>query len=368
MRIVSLRVMVDSNLGMVTNDMTSKSRLENVMIVSSNIIGKDQVQYTGGVVGYQSAASIYNIMIVSSNITGGKESIDVGGIVGFISRSKIKKVYVVSVIVSQFGLDGYNGQDNHVGGVAGYGYGTDIQSVTVMDSIVHGSGVKRGGVVGLSDSDLLTDVNVIRTTISGFGSGNVYVGGVCGGVYNSDIQKATVSSATIIAPQYGKIVYLGGGVGDFFGKTIADLTVIDTVITVGARKIIAGTRESIHVGGSVGFLSGTKGSRFMVINTTINIEGNVQKGDVGLMAGNMQTNSSSVYILVSNSLININELNDIYVGSGAGVMSESSIANFTISNSILLFDGDGNIGSCIGSNKGGNNKCDFNEAIKSILP
>ncbi|MDP0590362.1 MAG: hypothetical protein QS748_14695 [Candidatus Endonucleobacter bathymodioli] len=80
---------------------------------------------------------------------------------------------------------------------------------------------------------MLTDVNVIRTTVSGFSPENVHIGGVCGGAYNSDIQKATVSSAIIIAPQYGKIVYLGGGVGVFYGKTIADLTVIDTVITVG---------------------------------------------------------------------------------------------------------------------------------------
>ncbi|MDP0590363.1 MAG: hypothetical protein QS748_14700 [Candidatus Endonucleobacter bathymodioli] len=108
----------------------------------------------------------------------------------------------------------------------------------------------------------------------------------------------------------------------------------------------------------------------MVINTTINIEGNVQKGDIGLMAGKMETNSSSVYILVSNSLINIKKLNDINVGGGAGVMSESSISNFTISNSSVLFEGEesnGNIGSCIGYNKGGNNKCDFNETIKSFF-
>ncbi|MDP0590361.1 MAG: hypothetical protein QS748_14690 [Candidatus Endonucleobacter bathymodioli] len=93
------------------------------MIVSSNIIGKDQVQYMGGVVGHQNGASIDNIMIVSSNITGGKKSFGVGGGVGFIDNfSKVKKVYVVSVIVTQFGR-----QDNYVGGVVGSSLDTDIQ-------------------------------------------------------------------------------------------------------------------------------------------------------------------------------------------------------------------------------------------------
>ncbi|MDP0590296.1 MAG: hypothetical protein QS748_14345, partial [Candidatus Endonucleobacter bathymodioli] len=379
------------NLGMVTNLMNRDSRLENVMIVSSNIIStdqvicvggavghqngasidnimivssniisKDQIEYMGGVVGRQNGASIDNIMIVSSNITGEKESFlaDIGGVVGLIKdRSEVKKVYVVSVIVTQFG------QENNVGGIAGYSSNTDIQSVTVMDSIVHGSGKMIGGVVGWSNSDLLKDVNVTRTTVSGFGSGDVYIGGVCGSASDSDIQKATVSSAIIIAPQYSNSVCLGGGAGIVGGGTIEDLTVIDTVITADSRKLI-------YVGGSVGSLSGTKGSRVMVINTTINIEENVQKGDVGWMAGNMQASSSFAYFLVSNSLINIKELNDINVGGGAGVMSESSISNFTISNSSVLLEGEGlkvNIGFCIGYNKGGNNKCDFNEAIKSFF-
>ncbi|MDP0563666.1 MAG: hypothetical protein QS721_15635 [Candidatus Endonucleobacter sp. (ex Gigantidas childressi)] len=63
----------------------------------------------------------------------------------------------------------------------------------------------------------------------------------------------------------------------------------------------------------------------------------------------------------------LREVTDITIGGAVGFIDSASISNFTVSRSMVLFEGKRSnvqIGFCMGDNKDGISKCDFDETKK----
>ncbi|MDP0561950.1 MAG: hypothetical protein QS721_06315, partial [Candidatus Endonucleobacter sp. (ex Gigantidas childressi)] len=345
---------INSRIGMVSNIMWKASSFDNVMIANSTLNGLSGVERVGGVVGEVHhiglGSECFKVMIVNVNIT--SLGSHLGGIVGKVRSLRIKEVYIGNTIVK--GAD----QDTFVGGVAGYSVGSTMQNVTVIDSIISGDNV--GGVVGFSWLDNVRICHVIRAKVNG-----ETVGGVIGFCAVGEMKNATVASSTIIA--HTDAPSAGGGIGYARRITSVDLTVIDTVIDTVIGVVNASSLDgSPAVGGGFGRSDlGVKFLNTMIIKTNLSIDGvSVHAGWGG---GQMAENDAHEQLAVSQSFINIMGVKDIKIGGAVGVIDSASISNFTVSRSMVLFEGEESnvqIGFCMGYNKDGNSTCDFDETKK----
>ncbi|MDP0560914.1 MAG: hypothetical protein QS721_00715 [Candidatus Endonucleobacter sp. (ex Gigantidas childressi)] len=335
-------------IGMVSNVMRGASSFDHVMIANSTLNGSE-VGYVGGVVGaaYNNVNENFNAIIVNVNITGSGQDAYVGGVAGKMRYVKIKEVYIDNTIVK------VAGQKSYIGGVVGYSSDSSIQNVTVIDSNI--SGKYAGGIVAYSKSDKVSTCHVIRTEVNGS-----FVGGVIGSGERSEMKNATVANSTIIT--HAKYPSIGGGIGLATAMTVVDLTVIDTVIDV----IITSSKYKSNVGGGFGWLgSGVQFSNTMIIKTNLSIVGDMV--DAGWGVGQMAGSNEYEQLAVSQSFINIKGVKDINIGGAVGFTDSASISNFTVSRSMVLFEGERSniqIGFCIGENKNGNSKCGFDETKK----
>ncbi|MDP0560912.1 MAG: hypothetical protein QS721_00705 [Candidatus Endonucleobacter sp. (ex Gigantidas childressi)] len=103
----------------------------------------------------------------------------------------------------------------------------------------------------------------------------------------------------------------------------------------------------------------------MIIKTNLSIDGG--SVDVGWGAGQMAVNDAHEQLAVSQSFINIKGVKSIKIGGAVGFTDSASISNFTVSRSMVLFEGKRSnvqIGFCMGYNKEGKSKCDFDETKK----
>ncbi|MDP0560899.1 MAG: hypothetical protein QS721_00640 [Candidatus Endonucleobacter sp. (ex Gigantidas childressi)] len=340
---------IDS-IGMVSNIMLRESSLDNVMIACSTLNGVSGVEYVGGVVGAAyNGSEVFKVIIINVNITGsgsGREA-RVGGVTGKMPSAKIKEVYIGNTTVNGVG------EENIVGGVVGESYEGSIQNVTVIDSII--SGKYAGGIVGVSESDNVSICHVIRAKVNGR-----TVGGVIGYGEGSKIQHATVANSTIIAR--AKSPSVGGGIGFAHNVIVEDFTVIDTVIDV----IIKPSLLESAVGGGFGrSYSGVQFSKTMIIKTNLSIDGDMVHA--GWVGGQMAENDAYEQLAVSQSFINIKGGKNITIGGAVGFIDSASISNFTVSRSMVRSEGQGSnvqIGFCMGYNKDGKSKCDFDETKK----
>ncbi|MDP0560913.1 MAG: hypothetical protein QS721_00710 [Candidatus Endonucleobacter sp. (ex Gigantidas childressi)] len=343
---------IEGMIGMVSNVMRWESSFDHVMIANSTLNGSE-VGHVGGVVGAaeNNVNENFNVIIVNVNITGSGAETRVGGVAGRMLGVKIKEVYIGNTIVKVAGPKGY------VGGVAGDSLGSTIQNVTVIDSII--SGKYAGGIVGSSWSDKVSTCHVIRTEVNGRCVGGI-VGGVIGFGDGSKMKNATVASSTIIADT--DVTYVGGGIGYARYITAVDLTVIDTVIDV----VITHSQDKSAVGGGFGRSDlAVKSSNTMIIKTNLSIDGG--SVDAGWGAGQMTGSGAYKQLAVSQSFINITGVTHIKIGGAVGFIDSASISNFTVSRSMVLFEGQGSniqIGFCMGDNKEGKSKCDFDETKK----
>ncbi len=153
-------------------------------------------EHIGGICGYSDRSTVSNC-VVNGDITGGN---NVGGICGYSDCSAISNCVINGSITG----------DNNVGGICGYISGNDS---TISDCVVKGTvkgGDNVGGICGYMSGD---DSNISSCIVSdSIISGKEKVGGICGETYESAgkisrcaIRKTTISATNLIGSICGKL-------------------------------------------------------------------------------------------------------------------------------------------------------------------
>ena len=182
-----------SNFGIVVGDMNG--RIENISVIGS--------QGGTGKIGGPSVLSMYNCS-------------NVGGIMVKFSSDENPNSFPANNLkyegVAVLGK-------SYVGGIVGL-LTNSIQSSNVNILLTLGEGLEYvGGIIGASSGNFfIDDVHFTGPSISIYGiKGDLYVGGISGGLYGSVIQNSSVSSVTIHGKDGMTGIYFGynegGGAG-----------------------------------------------------------------------------------------------------------------------------------------------------------
>ncbi|MDP0563595.1 MAG: hypothetical protein QS721_15240 [Candidatus Endonucleobacter sp. (ex Gigantidas childressi)] len=308
------------------------------------------------------ASCIEHIIIKNSNITGSKNSHYVGGVVGRVkgSGSQVAGIYIDNIIVvSVVGVD-----ESYAGGVFGAGYGVSMHNITIMDSIIRGESFYIGGVGGAaSHTSKFNDVNIIRVALNSPLTRGYSIGGMLGFCGPSNIASVTVSSSIINVNS--EIAYVGGIIGRT-DSTLKDITVIDTVINIAK---LGAARNHTTIGGGIGYLLDGIISKAVVINTTISAEEAIKivPGTINIGWEGRISNAKLKELLVGNNFLSINKPSNLTISNGVGLVANSEISNFKISNSrvlLLVPESDARVGFCMEYKTDVESYCDFNKAKK----
>ena len=321
--------------------------VRNILVDGVDVNGKAGVGGYSGGTDVNTAVNNVEVKNVSASGNGGN---CVGGFVGY-------QLYNKNII--QFNISVENGvirgSNNSVGGVYGYGAGSNLSAKNVEvfgagyvggifgddeyshnqqqsgfiveNSTIAAKGSFAGGIAGYTNNETLFDVEVKgtngnRTTVSG----SSYVGGVSGRSYavRAKVYKTDVSGGTVV----------GGVIGRYTG--VSNIVVQDVTVTatdnsamvggvIGAdagvqngiinKVTVSGGTNGNSVGGVVGYF-GNGGDYYIrdVELTDVEVRGN---NNVGGMVGMFKNTTVGVNILDCVANVNV-QANGEYVGGIMG--------------------------------------------------
>ncbi|NLR94073.1 autotransporter outer membrane beta-barrel domain-containing protein [Flammeovirga agarivorans] len=241
-----------SNVGGVVGQ-NIKSTLSNIFVNSVSVqhSAVDGISNLGGVIGYNQNSSGNRVLtnFNISDLTLSSSYSNVGGIIGLAeSQTNLSNVDIDDVTITAKsyagGVVGYNSSskisnsivsnldieitDKYVGGLVGKNDGSEIKL-----SMVHGkiSGKRRiGGITGDSNtSSKIKNVNAIITDLVVLDEGD-YVGGIVGGNYNSEVDRAYAVVVSFSVELGGSLVSsptIGGIVGEIGNSSTITKTYFD---------------------------------------------------------------------------------------------------------------------------------------------
>jgi hypothetical protein len=190
-------------------------------------------------------ATIKNVTIKNSTIIGGWATY-IGAVVGCDSNGKIINCHSDNVTVTSSGTS-----SAQVGGIAGYGYYTEIRGCTVNNCVLGcDNNYSLGGIIGyFSYMGSVSDCMVINTELCGSidnepWAASCFVGGICGSCYGTNFSNCIVIVREIKNNwKYYYDEYDEGTWG--FGKIIGDArwgdaTFIDMFVWEGTQLLFNG--------------------------------------------------------------------------------------------------------------------------------
>ncbi len=336
----------------------SSQSLSDIIVDGSITVESYGNAYVGGIVGYSDASisKCENNAIISLIVTNNGNASYVGGIVGFTSKNIDNCENNSTVSATQF----YGG---YVGGVAGnsgavsncknnadvyakstsktvycggvVGYAKSIDSCTnnaKVDALVYASNANyAGGVVGYSEGAISNCTNnengellINYSSSTSSSSSNQYFGGVAG--YGKSTVSDSTNYANVSAYSNG-VVYCGGVVGYANGNvTKVNNYAYSLTINSGSTN----SSYSNYAGGVAGYINGTLTTAYNTANVSVT-KGNVAVGGVaGYVNGSATSVNSTANIIVNNTVSGQNVLT--YVGGVIG-NTPSSLTSSSATNS-----------------------------------
>lgn len=216
-------------------------------------------------------------------------------------------------------------ETSNIGILIGEAKGTTVENIVIAGSKITSGAVKVsaiGGVIGKASGEIsITQSDVKRLTIKTAGLTNA-VGGFVG---QADAKVAISDSD--IANSYIKDVYKNARKQvSSFGGVIGDITAKATVENVNAVAVnISATSLAQGLGGIVGTISGTEGSKFKECKVSVGrISATSNQNDsLSGLAGKVESASVFQKCAVENSTV-VAKNNSQYVGGIAGYLSETA--------------------------------------------